>query len=526
MNTRHADVIIIGSGLAGLMAAEILSLSKNVIIITKSGIVNSNSMLAQGGIAAAIGEEDDWTDHFLDTVVAGDYHNVEEAVELLVKNGPRMIEQLLQLGVSFDRNERGEFDLAQEGAHGKRRILHAGGDATGKALAQCLINRVKNHTTICEGEMAIDLLMQDDRCVGVWTKNEQGNISYFLAPHTILATGGVGGLFSVTSNDSTITGDGMAMAYRAGAQLEDMEFVQFHPTMLSVHGKGCGLISEAVRGEGAKLVTGSGRLLMEGVHKQKDLAPRDVVAREIHYALLRNEQVYLDIAGVKDFSNRFPTISTLCKDNGVELERGYIPVEPGAHFMMGGVKTDMSGQTTMEGLYAIGEVAHTGVHGANRLASNSLLEAIVFANEVAKTIVSKHANVPITFNDPIVSNNLTINLPTVEEIQRMMTNYVGIIREEQGLQLARKWLEQFLPFIDSIGNMVLLDSLEQVKKINMLTVGWLITTSALMRQESRGGHYRSDFPNNDNKWKKKRTIRRRESNEHHQTTPIVAAISY
>ncbi|MEX2104472.1 MAG: FAD-binding protein, partial [Bacilli bacterium] len=379
--------------------------------------------------------------------------------------------------------------------------------------------------TIFEGEMAIDLLMQDNRCVGVWTKNEQGDRSYFLAPHTILATGGVGGIYSITSNDPTITGDGMAMAYRAGAQLEDMEFVQFHPTMLSVHGKGCGLISEAVRGEGAKLVTGEGRLLMEGVHEQKDLAPRDVVAREIHYALLRKERVYLDIAGVKHFCNRFPTISTICKDNGVEIERGYIPVGPGAHFMMGGVKTDMSGQTTVEGLYAIGEVAHTGVHGANRLASNSLLEAIVFANEVAKTIMSKHVHVPITFHDPIVSNNLTINLPTVIVIQRMLTDYVGIILDEKGLQLARKWLEQFLPFIDSMGNMVLPDSLEHVQKVNMLTVGWLITTSALIRQESRGGHYRSDFPKKDNKWIKKRTIRRREPNEHHQTTPVVAAIS-
>ncbi|MGO4887424.1 L-aspartate oxidase [Anaerobacillus sp. MEB173] len=507
MNCRQADIIIIGSGLAGLMVAEMLSPHKNVIVITKSSMKHSNSMMAQGGIAAAVDRDDNWSDHFFDTVVAGGFHNVEEVTKKLVKKGPILIDKLIELGVPFDKNEHGDFALGQEGAHGRRRILHSGGDATGKALVECLLKRVLKKVSIIEYEMAIDLILDDNgNCIGVNTRNTEGISFCNYANHTILATGGVGQLYPITSNDESVNGDGMAMAYRSGAELTDLEFIQFHPTMLAKDGMAYGLVSEAVRGEGAKLITGTGQRLMDDVHELKELAPRDIVAREIHRALERNEQLFLDITSIQDFETHFPTITSLCKSSSVDLVKGLIPIAPGAHFIMGGVCTDQYGQTTVPRLYAVGEVAHTGVHGANRLASNSLLEAIVFANEVAQNIMSKLDRPLFKKAIKVQKHRLNFELPTIEEIQHMMMTNVGIIRSQESLEKAVDWFSRYKDIVDH--NHLLELKIEEKIICNMLTIGYLIATSALLRTESRGGHYRSDYPvTKPDQWYKKQIIR-------------------
>ncbi|WP_078552650.1 L-aspartate oxidase [Bacillus alkalicellulosilyticus] len=501
--TQVADVIIIGSGLAGLMAAEILSTHKNVIIITKSNVECSNSSMAQGGIAAAIDKEDSWSDHFFDTIVAGSFHNNEAVTKLLVQKGPEMIEKLIELGVNFDRDNDGNYSLGKEGAHQRRRILHAGGDATGKELVTKLIERVKKHTTIIEHETAIDLLVSNTGCYGVITHTQNEQEKIYLAPHTILATGGAGQLYEVTSNCEQVTGDGMALAYRAGALLADMEFIQFHPTMLVKDGKAYGLVSEAVRGEGARLLTEQGTYLMDGKHEQMDLAPRDVVARAIFEQLSLGKPLFLDISSIPDFQSRFPSVTELCIKAGLEIEDGRIPVAPGAHFMMGGVVTDEQGQTTVPGLYAIGEVARTGVHGANRLASNSLLEGIVFASELASFILSanrlKAPLVVLSNRDELKARDF--ELPNVYEIQGLMSQFVGIVRNKQGLETALQWVKSYEKAIWN--NQEYRLKIDEKTICNMLTVCYFIISAALERTESRGGHFRSDAPQLDSEWLQK-----------------------
>jgi L-aspartate oxidase len=496
MKVRQSDVLVIGSGIAGLMMAELLSSYRNVTIITKSKWKHSNSKLAQGGIAAAISKEDHWLDHFFDTLAAGDNHNSEEMTRLLVKDGLEMVKHLIDIGVPFDRNKSGNFILGQEGAHRLRRILHAGGDATGDAIVSTLFERVRAHTTIIEEEMAIDLIIENKCCQGVWTINTQGEKTLYYSSSVVLAAGGAGGLYPITSNDSSVTGDGFALAYRAGAALADLEFVQFHPTMLVCNGKAQGLISEAVRGEGAVLLTENGNRLMAGVHEQEDLAPRDVVSRAIFHKLQEGERVYLDITNVSHFHERFPTISSMCKKNGIDLKQGLLPVMPGAHFNMGGISTDKKGSTTIPNLYAVGEVAHTGVHGANRLASNSLLEGIVFAKQAANAILTSSHSVRPSAVLNFETVKLTNEYPAKEKIQEVMQKYVGIVRNEEGLQFAVRWFESYLKKISSISiNNDL--SIEEITALNMLTSGWLITSAALKRTESRGGHYRADYPSKD-----------------------------
>lgn len=506
-----ADIVIIGSGIAALVAAERLSQQKNVIIITKSKKENSNSNRAQGGVAAAISRNDHWEYHFSDTLTAGNYHNIEKAVQTLVQKGPGYLRGMMDEGISFDKDGNGKLVLGQEGAHSMRRILHAGGDATGKALVDFMFNRLRSNrrVKIFENVVAVDLIVQDNRCYGVKVKTNAGKIKRLYTSDTVLAAGGSGGLYSFTSNDPTVTGDGIAMAYRAGAKLADLEFVQFHPTLLYINGDVKGLISEAVRGEGAVLVTKNGDRLMRGVHRQEDLAPRDVVSREINRAVLNGEQIFLDISMINDFTNRFPTITELCEQNSVNVKAGKIPVVPGAHFHMGGVDVNEVGQTSVNHLYAIGEVACTGVHGANRLASNSLLEGIVFANELADFLLSMEA--PQEFEIPslkIVNEKIeSISLPTKEEIKAIMMKYVGIVRDEKGLQYAKQWFEQYVPTNEIIQVPAEHLTYEQISIYNMLQAGWLITTSALMREESRGGHYRSDFSEESNDWLKKKIVR-------------------
>nr|WP_255639740.1 L-aspartate oxidase [Aquibacillus saliphilus] len=509
---KSVDIVIIGSGLAALSLADRLSNDKNVIVLTKGKKYNSNSVRAQGGVAASMSEQDDWENHFRDTMVAGCNVNNHEAVELMVRQGPGFITKWIEEGLGFDRDRFGKILLGKEGAHGKRRILHAGGDATGNVVMEFLMNRLQGKVTIVESEMVLDLIVEEGNCCGVITSNDQNRISTFHANHVILATGGCGGLYEVTSNDETVTGDGIALAYRAGAKMVDLEFVQFHPTMLNTTSDiSHGLISEAVRGEGAILITEKGKRVMKDIHPLEDLAPRDIVARVIQSEINNGNKVYLDISMIDNFETKFPTITSICQHATIDVKAKLLPVAPGAHFLMGGIKTNLSGLTTVKGLYAIGEVACTGVHGANRLASNSLLEGIVFSNMLANYLLNLKEETTL----PLVSLRATGSvrfkvdqLPTKAEIRRLMTAYVGIERTEQGLVHAKQWIEQF-----ELNSNQKLDitkiSKQDVEKINMLTTCKLIIKSALERTESRGAHYRNDFPVADNEWINKQIIRQR-----------------
>jgi L-aspartate oxidase len=497
---HKADVIIVGSGLAALMVAYHLCEHKNVIVFTKSNKEVSNSWLAQGGVAAAIHPADHWLSHYEDTITTGCEHNDDEAVRILVQEGREAIEQFMHLGFSFDVDERGELLFGREGAHRMRRILHAGGDATGKKMVEFLFEKLSSRVLFIENDPVIDLLVNDGRCVGVRTKNR-----LYVAEATIVATGGIGQLYTFTSNVETATGDGIAMAYRVGAAVADMEFVQFHPTMLYVDGKAVGLISEAVRGEGATLVTDDGRHVMDGVHPQKDLAPRDIVSRAIDREMKNGHLVFLDISAIPHFSSRFPTITSLCERYQINWRSGLIPVVPGAHFLMGGIVVNVDGETTLPGLYAVGEAACTGVHGANRLASNSLLEALVFSRRAAHCILKKKEQLPGVNKYEETRENVCIPLPTKEQIQQTMTECVGIVRNYDQLLEAKQWFEQYSLF-ELIHCAPPYDD-EERTIVNMLIVGWLVTTSALQRRESRGAHYRSDEPFERQYWEKRRIVR-------------------
>lgn len=482
---RNADVVIIGSGIAALMAAEEICQSKNVILFTKKSVQDSNSMLAQGGIAAVMSEDDSWVEHKQDTLEAGCYVNNVEAVEELVKNGTKSMGDLVSFGMKFDVDHNGAYRLGREGAHRKNRILHAGGDATGKHVVETIYNRLKNKIQIIEDEMAIDLIIQDGICKGVYTLNGDGELNVYYSPVTLLATGGIGSMYKFTSNNQTITGDGIAMAKRAGCELADLEFVQFHPTMLYINGKCKGLVSEAVRGEGAYLVTKDGRRIMKDVHPFEDLAPRDVVSRAIFNEMKNGEEIFLAIHTIEDFVLRFPTISANLKQNGIDINTGLIPVVPGAHFHMGGIKTSTNGETNISGLFAVGEVACNGVHGANRLASNSLLEGIVFGKKVASFIANQPSEVirleKIKYEIP-----RSRVLPTKEEISEVMMKNVGIVRTEERLKNAIQFFEMYLES-NLLENRAM--TTDEVERYNMSMTGKLIAEAALNRKQSIGSHF-------------------------------------
>ncbi|MGG4491715.1 L-aspartate oxidase [Metabacillus idriensis] len=506
----QTDAVIIGSGIAALSAAYQLQSSRKVTILTKSTKYESNSMLAQGGIAAAVDKYDSWKDHYEDTMIAGSHHNDAFAAELLVKQGAKAVLGLIKDGFQFDRDLHGHILLGQEGAHKFSRILHAGGDATGKAVIQFLLSQLNENTEIIEDEMALDLIIIDGICRGAVTRNAHGDIKQYFAGHTILATGGCGSLYKHTSNSLVTSGDGLAMAFRAGAVLTDMEFTQFHPTMLLINGECVGLISEAVRGEGAFLQNECGIRVMEGIHEFEDLAPRDIVARTIFSQMKKGHRVFLNISSISAFESRFPTISAMCKKHGVNLEEGLIPVAPGMHFLMGGIKTDIDGKTSVSRLFAVGEAACTGVHGANRLASNSLLEGLVFGSRLGMHILNSSQDAFAEAAESAKTRTGTkqdIIFPSKEEIKWMMTNFAAIERSEEGLSSAKCWFEKFLLPISFWDINVNNFTNEEYEKMNMMTAGWLIVASALRRTESRGGHFRTDYPyKEDRLWLKKQIL--------------------
>lgn len=507
---KRSTVLIIGSGIAALQLARKLKSKMNVKILTKSSLLNGNSYKAQGGVAAALGSKDDPYKHCMDTLEAGRHHNDPEIVLEMTKQAPSLIKELVQQGCSFDSNERGELLLGMEGAHSEKRIVHGGGDATGRRIMDFLAEEIQD-VPVIENIHIFDLILNNGQCIGAKGKYVDGKIESFYADHVVLATGGLGQIYSFTTSASTVTGDGVALAYRAGAEISDMEFIQFHPTLLYVEGKGRGLVSEAVRGDGGILVTEDGKRIMEGVHPLKDLAPRHVVSQTIYEYIKRGKKVYLDTSAIHDFEKRFPTVSALCKENGIDLNEKRIPVVPGCHFLMGGVNTDKYGRTNIKGLYAIGEVACTGVHGANRLASNSLLEGLFFGNNLANWLIFKrfedgYRPIPLFNQKPIAP---FLHLPDISTLQARMMDFVGIVRSREKLTEQMEWLEGY-----AAEDWVSVDlehlTFEQLNGVFMLITSWLVTSSCLQRTESRGGHFRNDFPEEDNiQWLGKRIIHKR-----------------
>jgi L-aspartate oxidase len=488
--------VVIGSGVAGLHTAWRAADHGHVVVLTKRTLRDSATAYAQGGIAAALGAGDSTELHRQDTLAAGAALCDAAAVEVLVAEGPARVRQLADAGAVFDTDATGRFTLGKEAAHSRKRIVHAKGDQTGAEVARALIDRVTKHPniTVLETARALDLIVEAGRCCGVRV-NVGGKAVEIIADATILAAGGAGQLYRHTTNPLVATGDGYAIAHRAGAKLADMEFVQFHPTALETPENPLALISEAVRGEGAVLVNSKGIRFMPRRHKLAELAPRDIVAREIFREQREVGQVFLDARKQsRSFARRFPGILHLCLARGIDPRRDLIPVTPAAHYMMGGVVTDLAGRSSLERLYACGEVSRTGVHGANRLASNSLLEGLVFAERVARDAV----NQPRLPRLPRAQEWRVTPLRdrgaaqvAADEIRRIMWLHAGVERNAKGLREARRALE-------GIGARLAPGATEEA---NMVGTALLIVESALQRRESRGGHFRSDFPKPKNKWR-------------------------
>lgn len=507
---QYYDVVIIGSGIAGVYTALEIPKEYNVLILTKETIEISNSVLAQGGIAVSLDKDDSPKFHFEDTIKAGAGLCNEESVWVLVNEAASNIETLCKYGVEFDRKDIRHLSLTREGAHSKRRIVHAG-DTTGKEVCDKLVSvvKTKENVKIKERTFVVDLITEGDACKGVLAYDEDTS-SYilYLSKMVICATGGFSKLYSYTTNPEVATGDGAALAYRAGAELMDLEFIQFHPTVLFHPENKSFLISEAVRGEGAYLRNINGERFMPLYHELAELAPRDVVSRAIFNEMKKTNytNVYLDITFKEKsyLEKRFPKIYETCLNYGIDISKDYIPVAPAAHYCMGGIRTDIYGRTNIKGLYACGEAACNGIHGANRLASNSLLEGLVFGRkigfEVKRTIKNKE---PVKFNDfSFKSNRISKDVDEEAiklEIQNIMTKYVGIIRDREGLLCAKNKVNEYYDAIKDMENSTTWDFELQ----NMLLLSKLVVESALEREESRGAHYRRDFPEtNDVKWKK------------------------
>ncbi len=516
----RGDVIIVGSGIAGLRAAVELAPAGDIVIITKADSNESNTEYAQGGIAAAIGKDDSPELHATDTMVAGDGLCDERAVHVLCEEGPRYTLELMDWGARFNRGANGEPDLASEGAHSVRRVLHAA-DATGREIGRVLWDRISAvaRIRVLTNTLAVSAIIEDGRCVGVRFIDAQGEPGRAFGRATLLATGGAGQVFAETTNPEVATGDGVALAYRAGARIADMEFIQFHPTALDVEHAPRFLLSEALRGEGARLVNASGEPFMLRYHPAADLAPRDIVSRSIALeARQSGGPIYLSLRHLDadEVHRRFPMIAATCLKAGFDLARDLIPVGPAAHYVMGGVETDLDGRTSVPGLFAAGEVACTRVHGANRLASNSLLEGLVFGARAGRAIVGPLHDAELP--PPIFRQSGTETgsgevfvpmhgkpLPTPlnePDIRQLMWKSVGLFREGSSLTDALSLLhEQQVALDDRLAAGPALDH-EGWRRASLVTVAALIARAALRRQESRGGHFRTDCPLRDDlKWK-------------------------
>jgi L-aspartate oxidase len=502
--TVSADVVVIGSGIAGLTAAlRLKDHVDKVLVVTKDVLDAGSTQWAQGGIAAALGPGDSPSQHERDTLVAGAGACDADAVRVLVTEGPDAVRELIALGTNFDLHPDGELSLTREGGHHRDRIAHAGGDATGAEIQRSLIAAVARSPEIdvVEHALAVDLLLAADGGVAgvtlhVLGEGQHDGVGAVRCRAVVLASGGLGQVFSQTTNPPVSTGDGMALAYRAGAALRDLEFVQFHPTVMWLGPDSRGqqpLISEAVRGEGAFLVDWEGNRFMQGVHELADLAPRDVVAKAITRLMIesRHPHMWLDARhlGLEFWEKRFPTILATCRRHDVDPVTELIPVAPACHYASGGVATDLWGRSSLAGLYATGEVACSGVHGANRLASNSLLEGLVFSRRIAEVLPTDLRGwaepVPDPRPDGLVDGGIR------KALQEEMTARAGVLRSAEGLRAGRERLDELgRSPAATVGQ----DAWEAT---NLLTISTLLTEAALLREETRGSHWREDYPERD-----------------------------
>lgn len=516
MKYSKYSAVVIGSGIAGLYSAlkleQQLNLPDGILLITKSELGESNSYYAQGGMVAVLksNKNDSVSSHVADTIKAGAGLSELNTIKFISENSDKVVKDLLTFGVEFDRDENGNFTLTKEAAHSVNRILHSGGDATGREMEIALCHTLQNHKNIkvYENSLAVDLLVENNTCDGVVIFHEKNSEYETVYCKTlILATGGLGQLYKYTTNPVGATGDGFALAYNVGAELQDMEFVQFHPTALAFDDKknhNRFLISEAVRGEGAKLCNKDRVQFMYKYDERKELAPRDIVARSIFQEMkaTNTTNVYLDTSDIPSdkLIKRFPTIANKCLDNGIDITKDLIPVAPAAHYFMGGVKTNLKGETSIKGLYAIGEVSSTGLHGGNRLASNSLLECVVCAYEVAEFLRNSDLSFDIPKNEKFDKIISKYEIPNVEnkidvqnlksKLKDLMWNNVGIYRNEKSLNDAINGLNELEKEFPKQDKYL---SKEEYEFKNMLISARLIIKSAIRRKESRGAHYRTDY---------------------------------
>jgi L-aspartate oxidase len=515
------DVIVIGAGVAGLTFTLTLPPELRVALLTKGAIGESNTRYAQGGLSAAVGADDSPELHAADTIAAGAGLSDADAVETLVAGAPQAVQWLVSLGTHFDTDANGEMLLGREAAHSRRRVLHAGGDATGAEIERALVARVQEdrNVDVHAGAFVVDLIVVEGRCVGVVAELTPGApLSVLLAPVTVLAAGGAGQLWSTTSNPPGATADGLAMAFRAGATIADPEFMQFHPTVLALPGTTPFLVSEAVRGEGAYLRDAAGERFMLAIHPQAELAPRDVVARGIHRQMAIDGRDYVDLdlrhLDPELVRQRFPTISRELAARGLDLASDLIPVAPAAHYFIGGVAASPEGVTSIPGLLALGEASATGVHGANRLASNSLLEGLVFGIAAADRLshdwpqVAGEARSLATLDaydvsPPRGSNSLTSADVAAWRLrlQRAMSRDVGVMRDAAGLARAQREIESVAAELEPVkagllhGENALRREVWELR--NLVDAARAIVAAATHRRESRGAHFRADFPQVD-----------------------------
>ncbi len=507
---QSTDYLVIGAGVAGLRAAIEASQHGSVTVLTKGSVEDSNTWNAQGGIASVLDKTDSYELHIADTLRTGCGLCEEKTVELVVHNGPALIRQLFDWGCAFDL-VNGQIATTIEGGHSHPRIAHAHGDETGKIIAQTLIAKARQqrNITIIENFFSIDLLTVENKCLGVIGRHNEKEIRIIWALNTILATGGAGQLYRETTNPSVATADGLAMAYRAGATLQDLEFVQFHPTTLYIAGASRALITETLRGEGAVLRDIKGRAFMKDYNPAAELAPRDIVSRAILEQMLKTKStnVFLDIRHFdkQHFNKRFPVISELCESFDIDITKDLIPVRPSAHYMVGGVKTDLAAKTEIENLYVCGEVSSTGLHGANRLGSNSLLEGLVFGKIAGQTpLANKTADFGKSIIQYKIPHSELRHLDMVDvrnSLRALMWRNVGITRKSLELRQATELIQFWQRYVMDKA----FDNPQGWELQNMLTVCLLIGQSALGRKESRGTHYRSDFANTDDEHFKKHT---------------------
>ncbi|WP_329280056.1 L-aspartate oxidase [Streptomyces sp. NBC_00691] len=521
-----ADVVVVGSGVAGLTAAlRCTAAGLRTVVVTKARLDDGSTRWAQGGIAAALGEGDTPEQHRDDTLVAGAGLCDERAVHVLVTEGPDAVRRLIATGADFDKTADGEIALTREGGHHRRRIAHAGGDATGAEISRALVEAIRDRgVRTIEHALVLDLLTDaEGRTAGVTLhvmgEGQHDGVGAVHAPAVVLATGGMGQVFSATTNPAVSTGDGVALALRAGAEVSDLEFVQFHPTVLFLGVGSEGqqpLVSEAVRGEGAHLVDADGVRFMVGQHELAELAPRDIVAKAITRRMQEHgtENMYLDARhfGAEMWEERFPTILAACRSHGIDPVTEPIPVAPAAHYASGGVRTDLRGRTTVPGLYACGEVACTGVHGANRLASNSLLEGLVFAERIVDDIIAaapRVAGAPVPPATPV-----TLPLPVAgarTRIQRIMTAGAGVLRSEASLREAAEALDALHSDAVAGGTddtKAAEPGVDSWETTNLLCVSRVLVAAARRREETRGCHWREDHADRDDTdWRRHLVVR-------------------